>query len=118
MRLIYLLLGLLVGCSTQYLKAPLSADAVASCIGERWKKCGASGITVPVTMERIEDGYFVGGATAGIWTFPSGSKHSAYSVWVEVTETESGSKTQYHKAYQFSSSCIDKAVQQCQAVQQ
>jgi len=116
MRLLFLHIVLLAGCSTRFLQAPLSANAVASCIEERWKQCGAPGFTVPVIKERTSVGYFVGGATAGMWAFPSGSKHSAYSVWAEITETDAGSRTEYHKSYQFSSSCIDKAVQECQAL--
>jgi hypothetical protein len=65
-------------------------------------------------MEKTNAGFFVGVATAGINALPSGAKHSSYSVWAEVTDTESGSATEYHKAYQFASGCIDKVVRECQ----
>jgi hypothetical protein len=108
--------ALLSACSTLHLKASTSSEAVAACIAEQWRHCGASGFSVPVVKERTDAGFFVGIATAGINALPSGAKHAGYSVWAEITDTESGSATEYHKAYQFTSGCIDKVVRECQEV--
>ena len=115
MRFLFLAAAALSACSTQHLKASASADAVAACIAARWESCAASGFKLPVRKEKHATGYFVGAAVGSLYFgLPSGAKHSNYPVWAEVTETEQGSQTEYRKAFQFSSSCIDRAVRECQ----
>jgi hypothetical protein len=117
MRMLFLFLvaGTLSACSTQHLKASASADAVASCIATRWENCAAPGFKLPVRKEKQAAGYFVGTSIGSMYFgLPSGAKHSNYPVWAEVTETAQGSETEYRKAFQFSSACIDKVVYECQ----
>jgi len=117
MRFLLLAAVALSACSTQHHKTSVSADAVASCIAVGWEHCAASGFKLPVRKERQATGYFVGVAVGSAYFgMPSGAKHSNYPVWVEVIEVYRGSETEYRKAYQFSSACIDKVVHDCQAV--
>lgn len=117
MRLLLLIAGALSACSTQHHKASASADVVASCIAAGWENCAASGFKLPVHKERQDTGYFVGAAIGSAYFgVPSGAKHSNYPVWAEVTETHQGSETEYRKAFQFSSACIDRVVHECQKV--
>jgi len=106
---------LIAGCSTQHFESAHSSYVVASCITKGWEGCGASGFKVPVMMEKQTNGYFVGVALGSSWTaIPSGFKHPMYPVWAEVTDTNSGSVTTYHRAYQIFHGRIDKAVRNCQ----
>jgi hypothetical protein len=106
---------LIVGCSTQHYASVHSSDVVASCIMKEWEQCGASGVKVPVLMERQTNGCFVGiELQQPLYAIPTGSNHSSFPVWAEVTDTDSGSVTTYHRAYQLFHGRIDKAVQTCQ----
>lgn len=70
---------------------------------------------VPVILEKQNNSYFVGIAIpTGWYGIPSGAKNSRYPVWAEVTDTDSGSVTEYHRAYQIFHGRIDKAVCECQ----
>lgn len=115
MRLLVLAVGALSACSTQHHKASASADAVASCIATGWENCAASGFKLPVRKEKQATGYFAGAAVGSVYFgMPSGARHSDYPVWAEITETDQGSETEYRKAFQFSSACIDRVVYECQ----
>lgn len=117
MRFLFLVAGALSACSTQHHKTSASAEVVASCIAAGWENCAASGFKLPVLKERQAAGYFVGAAVgSSYFGIPSGAKHSTYPVWVEVTEADHGSETEYRKAFQFSSACIDRVVDECQAL--
>ncbi len=109
---------LICGCATQNFKSVHSSHAVASCIAKEWEQSGMSG-KVPVILEKQNNGYFVGVAIpTGWYGIPSGAKHSRYPVWAEVADTDSGSVTEYHRAYQIFHSRIDKAVCECQETNQ
>lgn len=117
MRLLFLVAAALSACSTQHHKASASADVVASCIAAGWEDCAASGFKLPVRKEKQAAGYFVGAAVGSAYFgMPSGAKHSDYPVWAEIKETDQGSETEYRKAFQFSSACIDRVVHECQKV--
>jgi hypothetical protein len=107
---------LIAGCSTQHFESAHSSYVVASCIAKGWEGCGMSGFKVPVIMEKQTNGYFVGVATPQLsrYGIPSGIHHPEYPVWAEVTDTNSGSVTTYHRAYQIFHGRIDKAVRNCQ----
>jgi hypothetical protein len=103
------------GCSTRHFKSVPPADVVAACIADKWKDCGMSGFKIPVTIERQTNGYLVGIAMGTVWHgLPSGAKHPGYVVWAEVMDTDTGSNTEYHRAYQIVHGCIDRGVVDCQ----
>jgi hypothetical protein len=102
------------GCSTQHFKSVPPAH-VAACIANKWENCGMSGFKVPVTIERQTNGSFAEVVMATAWYGPpSGAKHPGYVVWAEVTDTDSGSITEYHRAYQIVHECFDRVVVECQ----
>jgi len=106
---------LICGCATQSFKSVHSSDVVASCIKNGWEHSAWSGLKVPVIIEKQNNGYFVGVALGSdFYTLPSGLKHPSYPVWAEVTDTDSGSVTEYHRAYQIFHGRLDKAVCGCQ----
>ena len=95
-----------------------SAETVSACIAAGWRKSPSSGIEVPVSLTKMEKYYFVGVELHP--TFPSlvttGKDHPFYPLWAEVTWTENGSSTRYHRAYQFTNKTIDRVVVECQKV--
>jgi hypothetical protein len=108
------LIALTAGCSTQHFTSPHPANVVAKRIATGWEQCAASG-KLPVLLERQDKCYFVGVAMPSLWLgLPSGTRHSNYPVWAEVVDTDSGSVTTYHKAFQIFSSKLDSAVRKSQ----
>jgi hypothetical protein len=113
--LVALMCGLLSsGCSTQHFTSVHPAHVVAASIEREWNQ-----ICPLVVTEEQTNGYFVGFALGHpVFMLPSGLKHPSYPVWVEVTDTASGSETVYHRAYQVFHGRMDKAVRQCQQTNQ
>jgi len=107
---------LLTGCATMTYTSDRSADEVSKCIAESWRKAPSSGYPLPVSVTKTDTNYFVGVELHP--TFPSpvvtGTEHPFYAVWAEVSDTPSGSKTNYHRAYQFTHKIIDQVVKGCQ----
>ncbi len=88
---------------------------VASCIAQRWENVGTSGFTVPVSIAKNENGYFVAvELRAFLDPLIYGLKHPTYAVWAEVTDADSGSTTEYHWAMQLTHGRLDVAVEECQ----
>jgi len=107
---IVMIVVLSAGCSTQHFTSAHPADVVASRIAGGWEHCAASG-KLPVLLERQGSVYFVGVPGFSAWYgIPSGTRHSKYPVWAEVKDTDSGSATTYHKAFQVFSGKLDNAV--------
>ena len=115
MRLLLLvLIVMLSGCSTFNYRSGYPAEAVASCIAEKWENCGATGFKVPISMTRSDNGYFVAFEMDPFVNPMIFGKHPGYSVWADVTDSGSGSATEYYRAMQISHGRIDKAVKECQ----
>jgi hypothetical protein len=117
MKIIPVLTAFLVisGCATQYYKSVNPSQMVAQCIAQRWEKVGMAG-TVPVSVEKIDNGYFVG---VDLYPMPFspcilGLKHPFHAVWAEVKDDGPGSATQYKWALQVVHGKLDKAVLDCQ----
>lgn len=103
------------GCATVTYNSNRPASVVSNCIAEGWKKSPTSGYMLPVSLTKFEQYYFVG-VELHNWFGPppTGTKHSTYPVWAEVSESASGSVTEYHRAYQITHKRIDRVVQECQ----
>jgi len=103
------------GCSTQYYKSADPPQMVAQCIAQRWQKVGMAG-TVPVSIEKIDNGYFVGVELHPLLFSPCimGLKHPFHAVWAEVKDDGPGSVTEYKWALQVVHGKLDKAVLDCQ----
>ena len=109
------LIVLISGCSTMNYSGTLPSQAVAQCIANEWRRCGATGYTVPVRIDRQSNGYFVGVELRYcLDPLIYGKKHPEYAVWAEVTDSNPGSATEYHRAMQISHNCIDNVVRKCQ----
>ncbi len=106
-----------VGCSTQIYKSAYPSQAVAQCIAQRWEKVGMAG-KVPVSIEKIDNGYFVGVELHPMLFTPCimGLKHPFHAVWAEVKDNGPGSVTEYKWALQVVHGKIDKAVLDCQKI--
>lgn len=103
------------GCSTQMYKSSNPSQMVAQCIAERWERVGMAG-KVPVSIDKIENGYFVGVELHPMPFSPCilGLKHPFYAVWAEVKDDGPGSVTEYKWALQIVHEKLDKAVMECQ----
>jgi len=113
------------GCSTQHYKSVHPSQVVAACIAKDWeqrvaKQWGRHTNVVHVVTKEITNGCFVGirfpGMNEGIiltWGL-AGLKHPLWSVWAEVTDAASGSKTLYHRALFNWPYHFDEGVRQCQ----
>lgn len=107
------------GCATVTYESTRPASVVSKCIAEGWKKSPESGHMLPISLTKSEQYYFVGVELGGGWySLPSGTKHPSYPVWAEVSESPSGSVTEYHRAYQITHKRIDRVVQECQEWEQ
>jgi hypothetical protein len=103
------------GCATVNHSSAQPSEIVATCIARGWERCGASGYKVPIVMQPMEGGYFVGfPSLSWYYSIPSGAEHSTYPVWAEVIQSETGSETRYRRAYQITHQCIDGVVRTCQ----
>lgn len=118
MKIIFAIVApvLLTGCTTMTYTSNRSASDVSDCIAYGWRKSPHSGYSVPVSLTKFENYYFVGVELHP--TFPSvvvsGAKHPFYAVWAEVSESPRGSITEYHRAYQITHDVIDRVVLECQ----
>jgi len=114
-----LALILVSGCATRFYNSAGSQE-VSECIAEGWRKSPWSGFPLPVSLTKSEQIYFVGVELHPTFDSPvvTGSDHPFYAVWAEVTELPVGSKTKYHRAYQFTHERIDRVVVDCQGPQQ
>lgn len=102
------------GCSTEHFTSARPANVVASRIAAGWEQCAAAG-KLPVARERQDKVYFVGVPLMMCWYgLPSGFRHPDYPVWAEVVDTDSGSATTYHKAYQIFHGKLDSVVRKSQ----
>ena len=107
------------GCTTLHYASNRPALDVAECIAAGWKKAPKSGYELPVSLETKGEHYFVGVELRNWYgPLPTGTKHSTYPVWSEVSETEGGSTTEYHRAYQIIHGTIDRIVKECQEMKQ
>ena len=120
------------GCSAQRYTSAQPAHVVAVCIAKEWRQCLAKQwgqttnifrMPAVVTKEKT-NGCFVGiqfsGMNEGIvltWGL-TGLKHPFHQVWAEVTDTASGSKTLYHRAFSNWPYHFDEGVRQCQETNQ
>lgn len=103
---------LLAGCSTMTYTSNRSALNVSECIASGWSKAPHSGLDLPVSLTRTKEYCFVGVELHSLLV--TGTKHSSYPVWAEVSDTPSGSITIYHRAYQIMHKKIDRVVVECQ----
>ena len=92
------------GCTTQHVTSVHPTHVVVSCIAQQWNDCGSSGFKVPVYVEREPNGYILG---VGRYLF---FVKKGYHVWAQVTDTGSGSATEYNR----DRDCFGQAVQACQ----
>ena len=110
------LVALISGCATQKYKSENPSVVVASCIAKKWENAPTSGFTVPVSIARNDNGYFVGIQAHGLYEdildWLIGLK--LYNVWVDVTDADLGSLTEYRRWMQLSHERLDKAVEECQ----
>lgn len=118
-RIIIAILLIPAGCSTFTYKSERSAFGVAECIAGHWRKSGATSIEVPVSLTKTDNTYFVGVELGYVLNpIPLGWEHPGYAVWAEVRDSGSGSETKYHRALQIMHGKIDRAVRECQHMQQ
>lgn len=116
--LLIIALLLASGCATVTYNSNRPASVVSKCIAEGWKKSPASGSMLPVSLTKSEQYYFVGVDLHSWFSLPTGTKHPTYPVWAEVSESASGSVTEYHRTYQITHKRIDRVVQECQGEEQ
>lgn len=116
------------GCSTQHFTSVQPAEVVAACIAKDWQQRVVQQLgphaNVPVVTKENTNECFVGirlpGMNEGViltWGL-AGLKHPLWSVWAEVTDTASGSKTLYHRALFNWPYHFDQGVRQCQETSQ
>ena len=97
LSLIVLFLACLVGCATPEemrsqppvfeVQSPLPSKTIAICIANKWENSGFLGLTVPVHMRQITNGYMVSIRDAYNTTF----------VFVDIEDFGTGSKTRFYR---------------------
>jgi hypothetical protein len=122
MRFVLLLVALILfsGCATMTYTSNRPASDVSECIANGWRKSPHSGSEIPVSVTKSEEYYFVG---VGLHSLQpnlavTGTKHPQVAVWAEVSDSSSGSTTEYHRAYQIMHGVIDSVVVECQGLKQ
>jgi hypothetical protein len=112
----FLLIALFPACATMTYSSDRPAHDVSECIAGGWRNAPRSGYGLPVSLTRTEDYFFV--AVELHPTFPSvlvtGTRHPFDPVWAEVYDSPSGSRKEYHRAYQIKHEMIDRIVVDCQ----
>jgi len=116
MRAVLLVMLLVLsGCTTLTLTSERAPLGVAECVAAGWRKSGITSLEVPVSLTKNDDVYFVGVELGYPFNpIPLGLEHPTYAVWAEVSATDSGSQTKYHRAMQIVHKRIDSVVQDCQ----
>lgn len=101
----------ITGCTTYSYTSPRSKLDVSECIAKGWEKVPASGYELTAFITDFTEYYFVAIEFPSI---PSDGKHSEYDVWSEIRDSDSGSKTEYHRAFQIFHERLDQVVMDCQ----